>query len=175
MSDEAKKKPDEKEPGSEYTRREFLYFAGVGLTPILQQRRVVARPADQRKVSAQVGALPFVVSVLRPDDLLNLEFEFINLKLDKGSPPKLVRQKSGSPAYMIVHFPPQSIAEEAFWEAAGEYKPATRSGMFRVFQLQPNSDVPRTPPVLSRLSGPSRLAFRIPDDVEEIPYTLESL
>ncbi|HYA49251.1 MAG TPA: hypothetical protein VEG35_06085, partial [Burkholderiales bacterium] len=44
---------------------------------------------------------------------------------------------------------------------------------FRVVQVQPASDVPRVPPVLSRLSGRSRLAFRVPDDVPEIPFTLE--
>jgi len=176
MSDEAKKKPDEKEPGSEYTRREFLYLAGgAGLTPILQQRKVIVRPGEQKKVSAQVGAMPFIISVLRPDDLLNLEFEFINLKVAKGTPPKLVRQNADSPAYMIVHFPPQSIAEEAFWEAAGEYKASAEGGKFRTFPLPSNSDVPRTPPVMSRISGRSRLAFRIPEDVEALPLTLESL
>jgi len=175
MSDEPKKKPDEKEPGSEYTRREFLVWASAaGLTPIIQQRQV--RQLTPQKKTLQLATLPaFTVSVLRPDDLLNLEFEFVNLKLVPGNPPKLVRQNPASPAYLIVHFPPQSIAEEAFWEAAKEFKPAPDPAKSRIFQLQANSDVPRTPPVLSRISGRSRLAFRIPDDIPEIPYTLESL
>jgi hypothetical protein len=154
---------EDKQPGSEYTRREFLYYAGAaGLGPILQQRKVAPQTLQKKPVSA-VLAQNFTTTVLRADDLLNLEFEFINLKLVPGAAPKLVRQNAGSPAYLIVHFPPQSIAEEAFYEVAAEFA-ATGS-----------SDPLRPPPVYSRISGRTRLAFHIPDAMAEIPYTLESL
>ena len=175
-NDEAKKASDDKAPGSGYTRRQFLLWAGAaGLTPILQQRQVRPKP-ETKRVTGLPASQSFSVSVLRPDDLLNLEFEFLNLKLAPSAPARLVRQNPSSPAFLIVHFPPQSIAEEAFWEAAKEFKPVSVPGSkFRVFQVQSTSDVPRVPPVLSRISGRSRLAFRVPDDIEEIPFTLESL
>ncbi|HVP89960.1 MAG TPA: hypothetical protein VMS75_01965 [Terriglobales bacterium] len=175
-NDEAKKAPDDKAPGSGYTRRQFLLWAGAaGLTPILQQRQVRQKP-EIKRITGLAAGQSFSISVLRPDDLLNLEFEFLNLKLAPSAPARLVRQNPSSPAFLIVHFPPQSIAEEAFWEAAKEFKPVSVPGSkFRVFQVQSTSDVPRVPPVLSRISGRSRLAFRVPDDIEEIPFTLESL
>jgi hypothetical protein len=154
--------PNSKKPGSEYTRREFLAWGGAAaLTPLLQQRQVI-RPV-QKKTVQLVTPPSFTLSYLRPDDLLNLDFEFINLKLNPGNPPTLVRQNAGSPAYLIVHFPPQSIAEEAFYEVAEE------------FNAPGKSDPLRPPPVFSRISGRSRLAFRIPDSLPTIPYTLESL
>ena len=56
---------------------------------------------------------------LRRDDFLALVFEFVNLKVVKTpAPAKLVRVTAGQPAYIIVHFPPQNIAEQAFFEAA---------------------------------------------------------
>jgi hypothetical protein len=154
--------PDSKKPGSEYTRREFLAWGGAAaLTPILQQRQII-RPVQKKPL--QLATPPsFTLSFLRPDDLLNLDFEFINLKLNPGNPPTLVRQNAGSPAYLIVHFPPQSIAEEAFYEVAEE------------FNAPGKSDPLRPPPVFSRISGRSRLAFRIPDSLPAIPYTIESL
>jgi hypothetical protein len=154
--------PNSKKPGSEYTRREFLAWGGAAaLTPLLQQRQVI-RPV-QKKTVQLVTPPSFTLSYLRPDDLLNLDFEFINLKLNPGNPPTLVRQNAGSPAYLIVHFPPQSIAEEAFYEVAEE------------FNAPGKSDPLRPPPVFSRVSGRSRLAFRIPDSLPAIPYTIESL
>src|SRR5258708_29486707 len=57
----------------------------------------------------------FSVAVVRPDDLLVLTFEFQNLSpIDEGMPnARLVRNDPGSDALIIVHFPPQSIVEEA--------------------------------------------------------------
>jgi hypothetical protein len=58
-----------------------------------------------------------VVSVLRTDDLLALQFEFVNLHLDTSSSQeaRLVRTRAGQPVFITVHFPPQHIAEQAFF------------------------------------------------------------
>ena len=55
---------------------------------------------------------------MRPDDLLTLKFEFQNLSpVDEGTAKaRLIRDSLGSDALIIVHFPPQSIVEEAFPE-----------------------------------------------------------
>ena len=54
-----------------------------------------------------------MLRVLRPDDLLALTFEFVNLALDtpQGQAPRLVRSQPGQPAFLIVHFAPQHTAE----------------------------------------------------------------
>ncbi|MGA8184893.1 MAG: hypothetical protein WB819_14770, partial [Terriglobia bacterium] len=103
----------------------------------------------------------FTFDLIRPDDLLALTFDFFNMNLAAGGgAPRLVRVDPNQPAYLVVHFGPQHIAEEAFPE-----------------NNQP-TPIPKTtgePPILSRLAGSSRLAFIVPASVAEIPYTLESL
>ncbi|MBC7363664.1 MAG: hypothetical protein H5U07_03845 [Candidatus Aminicenantes bacterium] len=141
------------------TRRKFLSYAGLlGATPVLGQLQQIQKKIIPQKkiVLPQTGLM---ISAFRPDDLLYLDFEFINLKLVNLPRPHLVRGNVSQPAYLIVHFPPQSIAEEAFYEAS---TPA-------------ESETPKPPPVFSRISGPSRLVFLIPDEIKEIPLTLESL
>jgi hypothetical protein len=107
-----------------------------------------------------------MLDVLRPDGLLSLRFEFSNLVVRAGrkpgwlakifgaqaTPPRLVRLDPERPALVIVHFPPQHIAEEAVFEDS--------SGNYAVLPLDP---------LRSTLSGPSRLAFRLPKGVDESP------
>ena len=92
-------------------------------------------------------------SLLRPDDLLALTFEFVNLTLNTTpSPPVLVRTQADQPAFLIVGFPPQHIAEESFHEGAAG-----------------------SPPVPSILAEDTRLVFQLPDAVESVPLTVEAL
>ncbi len=98
------------------------------------------------------------VAVTRPKDLLALCFEFRNLSLRKHPFRKAtLRRCTEGDAYVIVHFPPQHIAEEALPEDTTTAAP---------------SDVR---PVASRAARPSRLAFRLKPGTDEIDYTLESL
>ncbi|MFK7849046.1 MAG: hypothetical protein AB8G77_27405 [Rhodothermales bacterium] len=107
------------------------------------------------------------VQMIRPEDFLTLGFEFYNVQLQDngdelgiaapgGGPtitgPKLI---AGGNAYMVVHFPPQNIAEEVFPEGA-------------------NAAAPDPPPVKAMFSGQSRIAYKIPANTA-IPYTLEGL
>lgn len=162
MSDsepKVKKEAEKVKKSGRISRRKFLSYVGIaGATPIIGQLKQI-----QKTVLPQTQiALPqtgLIIKALRPDDLLHLDFEFLNLKLVNLPRPHLVRENAAQPAYLIVHFPPQSIAEEAFYEASS---PA-------------ESETPKPPPVFSRISGPSRLAFLIPDEIKEIPLTLESL
>ena len=170
--------PDEKVQIGELSRRRFLYIAGVvGVTPIvngvdpLQLARTKTQVPKAKvvdKIAVPVQNLTF--STLRPDDLLALDFECINLRVKAGSPPKLVRQNASAPAYIVVHFPPQHIAEQAFFETTPDFKPDPKAA-----PEPTTSEPPTPPPVLSRISGPSRLAFFVPSDIDEIPLTLESL
>jgi hypothetical protein len=162
--------PNPQNPGSgdsnqkkkSLTRRKFLSYAGIlGATPLVQNLKQLQKIQQKiiPKTQLRIPQTGLMISALRPDDLLYLDFEFINLKLVNLPTPHLIRENRGQPAYMIVHFPPQSIAEEAFYE---DSTPA-------------QSETPKPPPVFTRISGPTRLSFLIPDEINEIPLTLESL
>jgi hypothetical protein len=58
------------------------------------------------------------IELLRAEDLLFLQVETENLRLYAADPknPKLVVDKPADPAYLVVTFPPQSIAEKAYFE-----------------------------------------------------------
>jgi len=97
------------------------------------------------------------ISLVRPDDLLALTFELINLTLDQTqTPPQFVRTQAGQDAFLIVYFPPQHVGETGF--------PANGSP----------STLP-LPPVGAVLAGPSRLAFRIPPDLSALPFSVAAL
>ncbi len=127
---------------------------------------VLESPAKTAEAVAQLCATDFrcllhipgpaAVTVLRPDDLLHLKFEFRNLTLQvaQGQPPQLVRVP-GQLAYLVVYFPPQHIAEEAFREP----------------RESPN--LPK--PIRALISGWSQLVFEIPPAINTIPYTLPAL
>lgn len=173
----AEDQPGASLPPGELSRRKFLYMAGVvGMAPVVNgvdplqitrtKPQIKAKVAE--KVVAPIRNLSF--SVLRPDDLLALEFECINLEVRAGVPPRLVRKNAAAPAYLVVHFPPQHIAEQAFFETTPGYQPDPKA------PAEPTTaETPAPPPVLARIAGPTRLAFFVPKEVAEIPLTLESL
>jgi hypothetical protein len=60
------------------------------------------------------------ISVLRPDDLLNLEIVAVNLHLDTtdAESPVLVVDDPAQPALFVMGFPAQTIFEEAFFDSS---------------------------------------------------------
>jgi hypothetical protein len=112
-----------------------------------------------------------IIELLRPDDLLALGAETTNLRLDTADPtqPALVRIDPAQPAFIKVLFPPQSIAEQAFFDSRNA-SPA-----------QPPQPGTTTEPVLppgsvrARICGPSRLVFRIPDEIASIAFSVDGL
>jgi hypothetical protein len=172
---------DSVEP-AELSRRRFLYIvSAAGITPVVYGAEKLKISKDKAQTDTKLNLANASAlfqnpkfSLLRPDDLLALEFECINLKIQPGSPSTLVRIKASEPAYIIVHFPPQHIAEQAFFETTPDFKPSKDTP--KISPPDPSSSqTPSDPPVLTRLSGPSRLAFLVPKEVSEIPLTLEAL
>jgi hypothetical protein len=96
---------------------------------------------------------PLALEVVRPDDLLVLGFTFVNATLDPG-PPLQVVATGAAPPIVVVHLPPQHIAETAV--LAGHPPPAP----------------PGTP---AALAGASRLAFMLPTDRMPLPLRLDAL
>ena len=117
--------------------------------------------------------------LIRPDDLLHLQVEAHNLQVDFRERKKfyLVQQDREQPSYLVFTFPPQTIAETAFYEFSSTPPPAG----------QPNPDAgntaadqdPKQPPgsVEASIARPSRLVFRLPPESDEarLPLTIEGL
>ncbi|WP_280299156.1 hypothetical protein [Nocardia abscessus] len=92
------------------------------------------------------------VRAVRPDDLLVCELEFVDIDI-KG-PASKRRLVFGADSRVIVHLPPQHVAEQAFPAAA------------------PPSGHHLVP---SRISGPTRVVFRVPSKTKPVDYRLEAI
>ncbi len=137
----------------------------------------------------------FRVSCVRADDLLVCDFVFENLQLDltgKGAP-KLVRTNPAAAATLIVEFPPQCFGEEAFLDKTGESVPEDNEddNAFPEKSDNPEVEPKNVPPkddegdkaepigplpsAKIRMSGRSRIAFKMNDDETELPFTIEAI
>ncbi|MDP9099286.1 MAG: hypothetical protein M3N48_09895 [Verrucomicrobiota bacterium] len=106
----------------------------------------------------------FSTEVVRPDDLLVVTFDFYNLQITPTvgpNPARLERRESGN-GFIVAHFPPQSVGEQAFFEAT-----PGKSG--------DSSEPLAPPPVAARIAGPSQLIFRISDALLPLDFSLEKL
>lgn len=114
----------------------------------------------------------FVVKVLRPQDLLELVFEFVNVDFvsPAGGQPGQVLGASNST--LAVYFQPQHMAEEAVYEDAATFTLPPQQDWEE--NLQHPAGVPSLGSIQAILSGPSRLVFTIPQG-EVIPYTMAGL
>ena len=122
----------------------------------------VVRPGDIVAVPP-VFMNQFTRRILRPRDLLVLDFTFVNLRIDRSGEgiSQLTRISAERPSYIVVGFPAQHLNERAFFETEGDL----------------GSDKPKDTdiPVASRLAEPSRLVFRVPSNFTSIPYQLDEL
>ncbi len=123
--------------------------------------------------------------LIRPDDLVNLEVEAVNLRVDPGgdgSPPSLVVDDEKDAAFLIVRFPPQSITETAYFEAREAGLTAETDPPARPDPDPPGAgSQPLDPPgvrggrdATSAAAHASRLVFQVPTGVK-IPLTIEGL
>jgi hypothetical protein len=117
------------------------------------------------------GPKPTFTAILRRrDDQLRLEFEFYNLILDTSTPanPVLVRKNATQPAHVVVVFCPQHVMEQALYE----FDKDASNGVPPADPNEPTQhDALIEPPLGARVADPSRLAFRLPDEVHNIPFT----
>ncbi len=130
------------------------------------------------------------ISVVRPDDLLALTFEFINMRIDTthtNKPPQAMPRSAKLKPYLAVHFQGQNIAEQAFFqvEQAGIAVPKTAypgsdhvvdSDATKTSTTNPEfpAGLPVTP-VGARLADESRLVFSMPAGFKSMPLTLQTL
>jgi len=116
----------------------------------------------------------FSVWALRPRDLLNLTFEFRNVNVIPPVGGNPARLSGGSDAYMLVHFPTQHLAEQAFYQASSTSQTPAEVGAGQ--PPYPPGDEPPLPPgqVKFAAAGTSRLVYKI-GSLDIITYTLEGL
>ena len=116
--------------------------------------------------------------VVRPDDLLHLRIEIVNLTVKPGAPPQLMNTGTTT-GYIILHFPPQAIGEEAFFQSAvrsidgREVGYPTQEGNSKR-PAPTGTETPRNPPVRARIADGSRLVFKVPRGVA-FEYTLKGI
>lgn len=123
--------------------------------------------------------------VVRSDDLLAFRLELTNLRAlasrpNDAKPPHLAIVHTGKPAYITLHFPPQHIAEQAFYQPPPHFK--YQDGHVNDPLPEPrNNDDPPNPPIQTRIANPSRLVFRFDKRKLEkahhwpVPYTLSGI
>ena len=119
--------------------------------------------------------------VVRADDLVALRVELVNMVIMAGPPP-VVRPSASGKAFIVLHFPPQSIGEQGFFQAAQPATPISNatanekvdSAPHVVPDVVPDDHGVDPPPVLARIADESRLAFDVPAGFEA-PYTLAGL
>jgi hypothetical protein len=109
---------------------------------------------------------PFRVRILRPKDLVNLAFEFCAMEFhchDDHSYFTVPRGGKPDDSIVIIHFPPQSIAEECF------QLPDESCGA-------PNQNIADKRPVKTRLAQPSRMVFQpFKTAKDRLDFKIESL
>jgi hypothetical protein len=104
---------------------------------------------------------PVQARMLRVDDLIDLRIEALNCKLrPKKAPTEII---AGAGALLILHFPPQHIAESAL-KAAPEHVPENGD----VSTATEPADLPVT---VHRAAAPSRLVFEVPEGAQ-MPFTV---
>jgi hypothetical protein len=103
--------------------------------------------------------MPNRFSVIRADDLLVCELEFVGIAVTGTAPNRTLTTGGGADTIVVVHFPPQSVAEEAFHEQ--------RAGLARIGRGVGYAQ--------SRIAGPSQVAFRIDPSALPIPFRLADI
>ena len=111
-----------------------------------------------------------MLTAIRPDDLLALRFRFVNLALKGG---KLLRQ-SRRAAYIVLELEPQHVVEEAFFERDDDYPITNPKDPDAGTAESDELPLPGVP-VGHRIAARSRLVFKVPGSISEIPCTLAQI
>lgn len=97
------------------------------------------------------------ITVIRPEDLLVLTFEFVGCTLDRRAGTFAAQSASSR---VIVHFQPQHIAERAFFSA--DNPPKDTSSIPANAKKASSTETPLDPPIDAVMAHGSRLVFALP-------------
>ena len=143
------------------SRRRLLEWSGASLlvggeaaAQVLKAPPGSLTQIDQKiKIVPGLTLAPTTFQLIRPDDLLALELEPINLA-PTGNPQKLTFTNPAQPGFLVVWFPGQHIGEQAFPDPPGAMTSSVAA---------------------SKLAERSRLVFRVPVGSAPIPFTTEGI
>lgn len=131
---------------------------------------------------ARLPPADWVGEIIRPDDLLHLVVSSYNLRPASGPEgPRLDKISADAPALVVFELPPQTIAEQAYFEPS-DAKPITRPPPV----VDGKPDDGRKPDgakqelgaggaARARVGRPSRLVFRLRDGQQSLPLSVEGL
>ena len=122
--------------------------------------RALFPPLRPSPVARQTQRKTFSAAVLRADALLVLRLDFYNLRLQPGASGKEVVPDGTGDSFLIVHFPPQHVDEQAFADARKGGDP---------------EDPLLAPPVAARLAGESRLVFHVNPALLPLDFSLDTI
>ena len=165
-------------PQPSVTRRTVLRWgttvAATGMVLSNDPVRLLAAPNPDPAASPP-AKLTFTTRLRRAADQLDLTLEFWNLELVTGDgPARLQREKSNKGSYLVVEFPPQAIAEQAFYRAGGSMEDDAQEPE-PPYPPPSGGEPPAPPPIAARMANPTRLAFYVPASVLPMPYTVPRL
>jgi len=146
----------------------------------------------------QVPGQNFRIRVVRPNDFLYYEVEFVNI-VPVGNPPTTMRRAAPSRAgYLVVHHQAQSIVEQAYQDfpaseagvmpsrdapATFPATPAEQAALAKIDAQKPGpggAKIPGEPTpgpaevAQTRIAGESRVVFTMPN-IASFPFTLAAL
>lgn len=121
----------------------------------------------------------------RPDDLLVADLLFRDFVLPTNGSAHLERSEPGASPLLIVEFPPQSFAEQAYLEM-GTADNSAANDLDKSRDVAGSLPKKNVPPVRSedepvpgstkvRMAGKSRVAFAMPAEVVSLPFTAASV
>ena len=113
-------------------------------------------PGRPSPVRRQTQKKNFSADIVRADDLLVLRLDFYNLRLKPNPGGKQLVPDGPGDSFIVAHFPPQHIAEQAFAEDSP-------------------GDPPLPPPIAARLARESRLVFYLNAALLPLEFSLESI
>lgn len=146
-----------------------IQSATEGVLVATKNQHQVIKPQVRLQKSVQRLEQALRISVIRPDDLLQLDFEFYNCRYKNRKEQSYIELKNTKePGYMVVWFPTQHSLERAYFRSSqlkSNKAPGENSGTNEPVQL----------PTRFTTAGKSRLVYILPVGFEGIPLTMSSL
>jgi hypothetical protein len=164
--------------GVRVTRRMAVALLAAGVPGLASAQPRVQTAAGRRlDPHLSYGFRPQVFDVVRPDDFLLLRFHLDNLVVTgSGAGRRLSRASESRAGRLIVEHQPQAIAEQAFLEISDSNVSVDRTGKTIAAAGGGPEKTPLPPNVAqARIAGPSRVAFLMPVEARDWPFSLPEL
>lgn len=116
-------------------------------------------------------------ALIRPEDMLILNIRLVNMKVTgKGAGRHIQRTTAGKTAIMVVEHQPQAIAESTFPDKSAPAMPKiSKTGVASTPESSALPVIGKGDTAQSFMSGNSRIAYLMPDDLTTLPFTVTDI